>query len=254
MFRVTSVTQLPEALQASKRAKTGVQDIQKNGVWIVGNDSSDTWKMVTVIGTFCLLGTFVWWIPGTGGHTPPAWFLAIWTTCGLAVTGICYWGAWHLSGNSAIAARIDPGKGIVIFSRREGKLPVRVAIDRCFVQIRHEVTTESPVARVGMPLGKNFPEFVHLMIGTALTPGRDQQQATLAIRLPYREVALGLAPLLELGAWAGIALIDSEAALRETVMSQVRHVAGTTPIYIPRRAAEVMFVTFPYRVYDPPEK
>jgi len=253
MFRATSTHQLPEALQAAKRTKVGVRNIQKNGTWIVINDARDIWKLLALFGGVALFGTFVWWIPGTGDHMPPSWFLTLWTICGLAVTGTLFWGAWYLGGTSTIAARIDPGKGQIIFSRRKGERPVRVPIARCFVQIHQEVTTESPVSRTGMPLGKNFPKFVNLMVGTALTPGRDQQQATLATHLPYAEVAAALSPLLTLGPWAGIAMSDSEAALREVVMSQVRQIAGATPIYIPRRAAEVMFVSAPYRIYDPPE-
>lgn len=250
MTRVTSVTQLPGALQAAKRAKVGVLEIQKDGVWVLSNDPADIWKILAIIGGFGLFGAFVWWLPGDD-HTPPTWFLTVWTLCGIAFSAVCFWAAWYLRGDNIIAARIDPNADSVIFSPRRGKRPVRVPISRCFVQISQEVTTESPVARAGMPLGKNFPEFVNLMIGTGMTPGRDQQQATAGVHLPYVEVADGLAPLLALGPWAGVVMTDAHSALREVVMTQVRRCAGSTPIFIPRRAAECMFIHAPYRVYDP---
>ncbi|PLY03698.1 MAG: hypothetical protein C0622_04095 [Desulfuromonas sp.] len=235
-------------MQATHRAKTGVRNIQRNGVWILISDPSDLWKITAIIGGFALFGSFVLLLPGD--DNPPQWFITIWTIIGVLFSGACFYGSWWLSRGNALVGRIEPQHGTVVFSPKKGARPLRLKIADCYVQISQVTTKESPVAGAGMPLGTNYPEFVGISVGTGFGPSRETQQAVVATYLPYAEVAEGLSPLLVLGPWKGIVMTDAHAALREVVMTQVRHCAGATPILIPRRAAECMALVAPYRVYD----
>lgn len=247
----TKMQQLPEAMHANKRGGTGVGRIERNGVWVLSNDTSGLWKLTVFIGVFALFGIIVIWWPEV--HMPPIWFLLIMSLLMLAFSSACFWISFKLKKLSKVAARIDPHSQTITFTLKQGKAPVTVPISSCYIRISQLVVARSRVGSApasGNYSGWSRPKFVEVGIGKSLSNNLVDQQATVAMDLPYEELADGLEALIKLGSWAGIRMCE-DTALREVVMTQVRYEAQGIPIFIPRKAAACMSGPIPYRVFDP---